>query len=282
MKNTTKVLDWRRIMNDNNNIVWHYCSYEAFKKIIESRSFKLSNIQLSNDPSELSKYKQYKDELCKYLYGERSSVAEFSFENEFSRDFYTTRFACFSLAKDSLPMWYMYGDECRGVAIGFSKGWFEKVINNLSNNHFIFPVFGKVRYSNIDQRKLIEEICSSNNPIKEHDIAKLSFFKSECYSFEDEVRIAVRTENNQFGHNYHQFSNEIWPFFFANQNNYMSDLFLSIEAEDGDEPITKIIIGPCFDAPLYRLFRFAYANGIKEDKIETSNIKHILKKDYLH
>ncbi len=141
-----------------NKVIYHYCSLDVFKLIIESASLRMTNISKSNDFDEIQYaydilsdviYSTYKKEArlrdIPYL---DNIINNFDFGDFFGNSmkesnltYYAT---CFSGNGDLLSQWRGYANDGNGIALGFYKGVFED-FNSESN-----PMFGDVIYD-VDQ-----------------------------------------------------------------------------------------------------------------------------------
>ncbi|HZV07585.1 MAG TPA: DUF2971 domain-containing protein [Gemmataceae bacterium] len=105
--------------------LYQYCSIAGFRGIITSRTLWCTDLESANDPRELKlgfqhfmdalnciRNEEYKGRAGIFLERLATEVRQ---SHERSQAFC----ACFSLARDALPMWAQYGDQSRGLAIGF-------------------------------------------------------------------------------------------------------------------------------------------------------------------
>jgi hypothetical protein len=121
--------------NSSEDILYHYCSMEAFLGIVQSQTLRLTNMRFMNDSKEISwlyelakkvlwdkKYRCHTDNerrLCDRLL---SHCDDLFLDEAFFPDY---NCSCFSLNGDSLSQWRAYADDGRGVAIGFSRKYME-------------------------------------------------------------------------------------------------------------------------------------------------------------
>lgn len=102
-------------------ILYHYCSTEAFHSIVTSKSVWLSALSLSNDTTEGA---LVLETVCAFLeeleIGDRDIEA---FRKQYKRvaDETLVLGFCMSKERDLLSQWRGYADGGRGVAIGFSE-----------------------------------------------------------------------------------------------------------------------------------------------------------------
>lgn len=146
--------------------LYHYCSLETFIAIISNKCLRLSDLSKSNDYMERkwilnvieeALNKSFKDEGIiinlreEYWYADginnHISYLLDMLNYDVTRSSYIT---CFSRNGDLLSQWRAYGDDGRGVAIGFDAKLFYKV-HNKRNNVYIEDVL-------YDKEEQIEEI----------------------------------------------------------------------------------------------------------------------------
>jgi hypothetical protein len=201
------------------NIVYHYCDLETFRKIIRKPKLRLTNIVKSNDESEI-KYGLgvFKEETYMSIRRvvrklKNPELIEFS-ENFDSDEFFSTLFeatdfayyaVCFSQAGDSLSQWRAYANNGNGVAIGFNTSYlktFSRYRNRLLE-------YRKINYSKNALRKIITEylekaltVISEGEAILQCDyenvllrllskaIYSSVFYKHHAFKEEKEFRLA--------------------------------------------------------------------------------------------
>ncbi|NFD77379.1 DUF2971 domain-containing protein [Clostridium botulinum] len=138
-----------------NEKLYHYCSLETFIAIISSKCLRLSDLSKSNDYMERKWImnileealdKSFKDEGViinlreKYRYGDDINnhidyLLEMLREDETQPSYIT----CFSRKGDLLSQWRAYGDDGRGVSIGFDSKLLYKV-DSCKNDIYIEDV----------------------------------------------------------------------------------------------------------------------------------------------
>lgn len=171
-------------------IVYHYCTLDTFEKIVTNGTLKLTDITQSNDGNELVFYAnnyerlrdyfiqlEKKDEKLGYLkkcldmvYGYINNIVCYT--------------SCFSKLIDSLGQWRGYGDDGKGIAIGFDT---EK-LTEFENYKFFFD---KVEYNKLPKETDVAEMI---NVVKDKDalsnfLMKSMFTKYRGYSDEKEYRL---------------------------------------------------------------------------------------------
>lgn len=111
------------------DIAYHYTSLEAFMSIVQSKTFRLTSLSMSNDKSELSySPDQFRSDFNKATKGHAcharfASNSDKAF-NEICVKGKTEKVFSLSLtsAKDNLMHWRAYGDQGKGVCICFNCG----------------------------------------------------------------------------------------------------------------------------------------------------------------
>lgn len=120
---------------NEDTILYHYCSAEAFFKIIMNRTLRFSDITKSNDSGELefifNEYMKYCDKEFSNKDNCYINVAK-SLKKEKDRDLenQTCYVACFSKNEDDLSQWRGYAPN-GGFAIGFHKEKLEGFANSI-------------------------------------------------------------------------------------------------------------------------------------------------------
>ncbi len=123
---------------------YHYCKADTSLKIIETKCLWLTNLTKSNDEDEVKRtfvnlWSKIKDELMNNNYDipDVDSLIELidrqiKTEVFMSIDGYETPYGvCFSDNRDLFQNWKEYGDEGKGLALGFS----EQIFNAIKKQH---------------------------------------------------------------------------------------------------------------------------------------------------
>lgn len=169
-------------MKEQTDIVYHYCSVEAFLNIIQNAKLWLSDIYKSNDTQEFiwlrnQINKKIKEEINQInqntldIWDAFSSIDDGGIEGTYA--------VCFSENCDQLSQWRGYAQDGCGMAIGFSK----KELKNLKREHFLS--FGKVIYDEKKQEKFIDKIINENLiKMKNKIIANVAIELNMNYQFD--------------------------------------------------------------------------------------------------
>lgn len=112
--------------------LYHYCTVETLKAIIENKTLRLSDISKSNDSKEID---FLFDEYCKWVLTSKENqnnspiyANSIKFFKKEQLDSTTFLVLCFSRRKDDLHMWNCYGNE--GVSIEFDEDSLKNYFKN--------------------------------------------------------------------------------------------------------------------------------------------------------
>lgn len=104
------------------NILYHYCSNDAFCSIINNKTVRLSSLRLSNDRTEGTVVSKVFEALAA---DDPERVDGFSsYVKELESPYHALGF-CLSEADDLLSQWRGYADDGAGFSIGFSREYLE-------------------------------------------------------------------------------------------------------------------------------------------------------------
>lgn len=269
--------------------LYHYTTLDALSYIIKEDSlhFNLSEYCSLNDKDELN----YFDREVFNLLRQNKYLNSSSFINiqqqrtgqqhmEQTDSFYVLSF---SEAKDSLPMWSMYGDNCRGAVIEIDSPIQESSNNSLKELIKKFesfeesapPSFIKEDYNTDDS--LVEMVVKlltmaqieniSTDYIYEaynRFVKKFSIYvKSPFFEYEKEWRLAIRLHNNRE-------KDKIKSRICKNGN-----IIHYYEHTMEKEKLKRIILGPlCNNEAKGNLEKLLKSRGYKDVEIEVSKIPY--------
>lgn len=177
-----------KMENKENNLIYHYCSLEAFLQIIKNNTLRFSDITKSNDGEEVIYISNL---FVKYL---KSKNLKSNSYNYFSKDFLKeNRYFVLSLSTncDSSSEWLIYGKN--GISIGFDRNELKQYFASLkilgSN-----PSLDFIRYVSFDDLKdlkdkfddYISKNDSLNAAIQTSHVAPI--YKNKCWEYENEWR----------------------------------------------------------------------------------------------
>lgn len=223
------------------NILYYYCNIKTLNEILDKQSILLTDMTKSNDADEFHFiFEMYR----KYLYIKHGKDYSLPIElniKEFKKANISIRpmARCFTTKKDDLSMWRAYGDDGKGVCIGFE---FKSLLETLSNC--------KVQDKNIELKKV--EYIDKNTKNKDklnrlfkdckdeefiinnfNTLLELSLFnKNKIFKQEDEWRIGV---------NAHVIKTEKDD---RSNLEFSSDIGFYIRITINLDSISEIIIGP--------------------------------------
>lgn len=274
-------------------IVYHYCSLETFISIVTNKIIWLSHSRNTNDKTEclfalkhiinvLENYchnKKY-DKLLDEIIEDTKTIVDFPY------------IFCCSKEKDLLSQWNKYGDDGKGIAIGFDinciphidilgKGDFT---NNLIIDEINYNMKGidEIIIKSINTIPLLRKRGLNNNKIKNNIIEfyKMlsTFIKDKGFKEEKEVRFAfkacyahlLKSLNNDFNVNC---SKHPQIRFRISDNNIISYFEQNFDAN----AIKEIVLGPkCkVNSNQLTLFLSEYLPEVRrKNKILKSNIPY--------
>jgi hypothetical protein len=169
----------------NKNIVYHYCSLEAFYSIITTKSFWLFSLDSSNDLEEMTGAKKIIDKVLE----EEKYKSIYKPDNFKQEEFYSL--SCTS-KRDSALHFNKYADNDNGVCIGIDTDVFKKYLNSISqlNSYFSYFFFIKVIYNDKQKEKeIIKYIEEKLRYINQSE----KFKKKELF----DVHIGMFSEKNK-------------------------------------------------------------------------------------
>ena len=155
------------------NILYHYCSVETMLKILQNYCLWLSDVERTNDKSELKYFAEqmekmlfniiesYRGKVNDELLNLVKEVLKKSIRSIYLDSAYIVRntknyCCCFSESADLLSQWRAYGNDGQGVAIGFNAKLLSKIDDMYSYD------FVKVIYNQKNVFKNIQEYMEEN------------------------------------------------------------------------------------------------------------------------
>jgi hypothetical protein len=136
----------------NENIIYHYCSLEAFHSIITKKSFWLFSLNSSNDLEEMTGAKKIIDKVL-----EEEKYKSISKCDDYECDEFYALSCTFKM--DSALHFNKYADNDKGVCFGIDTKVFEKYLKNtmLMDLYLGYFFFSKVIYDDREKEKEIKE-----------------------------------------------------------------------------------------------------------------------------
>ncbi|MDE7395269.1 MAG: DUF2971 domain-containing protein [Clostridiales bacterium] len=280
------------------DILYHYCSMDAFIKIIESKKLRLGNVIQMNDPTELSLrsinwieliYNHYKKApfKFKFLYDNKEfNMAQYLNLMNYHQDTIRTDsffVFCMSTLSDDLNQWRVYGDNGNGVCLGFDVANIFDLIEHDSN--FTYNELEYEDLQSIADFATDSMLCKiedyyragDNNGLHkfiENFYSDLEFFvlryKHPAYKAESEARLIYKKHNIQKDTAIFQKTDDI---IICTD---FSDIKTYKEISLSDMKIKNITFGPTNRVPIDNILLFLHANNIEIDsnQIYYSNIPY--------
>ena len=272
--------------------LYHYCTVETLKAIIENKTLRLSDISKSNDSKEID---FLFDEYCKWVINSKDNQNDslmyansIKFFKKEQLDCTTFLVLCFSRKEDDLHMWNCYGNE--GVSIEFDednlKDYFkntigvgvdeelnEKIVNLKSSP--IKMELKDVKYYNsktivnyFKDRRLNSNVKDFSKIINDSPFCKNKFFKCE-----KEVRLVFVWIHNSELPNYLSFLDrgiikEKICFKSISNDKYSHKMVIDIPIQT--KLIKSIRLAPNCKMTIKDIKELLFINGI-EDDIEIQN-----------
>ena len=194
---------------NSNDIVYHYCSVDAFLNIIQKSELWISDVRKSNDAKEFSWISdKINSKIENKLVEEAQSLNAWKagFKWNVDNDCYMDQIytVCFSESSDSLSQWRAYSQDGHGLAIGFSK----ELLTTLNSFDPYCLKFGKIIYSEDKQEKFVNSVVDEiqKNTKTEsaaymigagmsiHNKMRFMFYKNPSFNEEKEWRIVFLTK----------------------------------------------------------------------------------------
>ena len=249
--------------------IYHYTSLSGFEAIIKSKYIRLTNSLISNDKKEINwvmdlLMEMYPDRLSEIL--KIKTVFEIALKN-----YYKPHLACFSLDPDQLSQWRGYGNDGKGVSIGFNMDYFEK-IKRIENREF---VIGRIVYNKLKQKKLLSQLIEKENIFQKFDSID-DYFSLILYC-SGLVGLGIRIKHNSFKeekevrliHGYEEIAaqSDIFEYYFTNDTlKTFIEIPLDIQ-KNSDNIINEIVLGPKCKVDPDLLGGFLDVNGFFSSKI---------------
>ncbi|MEE9368963.1 MAG: DUF2971 domain-containing protein [Pontiella sp.] len=262
------------------DILYHYCSVDTFQNIILSKVLWLSDLSKSNDSKE---GKIAPERLGKWLQAKHNcSREECDFVYKLYEEWASRKHClgtCFSNDGDLLSQWRGYGDDGRGIAIGFSSDWLSSLLAHPCEAPRKTAGLIPILYTEEDQydpieahlddlARTISEDVRNDNPRATNAYATIFTIGSEIlYQYKDEFfkeelewRIRCGTQGSKLLHR--SINGKIIP--------YM-EMPLHCEDLNHLNPISRLVLGPKNTVPEQIIKKLLESNGFKSDiRIERS------------
>ncbi len=178
------------------NRFYHYCNLDAFLSIMQSKKLWLTSAKNMNDPTEIELF--YNNLKLKNTDVQNTLVDLFT-----NRERANSFLCCFSKHRDLLSQWRAYGDDGRGISIGFDG----ELMGNANKYNPIETIYAQnglfvqpVDYGTKKSDEFFDTLLKNSKDLIEStpnkNLTDLFYFtdfmsvyeKNEYYQEEDEIR----------------------------------------------------------------------------------------------
>lgn len=169
-----------QIMNEwGKDILYHYCSTEAFHSIVTTHSIRLSSLSLSNDSMEGN---MATDALVRLAKRDRLDAGTIQILRG-KLDLYINESLgfCLSEHRDQLSQWRGYAADATGVAIGFSREYLELLRDEYNSSE-----------NGNDPGFTIEEVVYEQ---KEHEVKVLPLYEELKKAIDNGVPLEAKKDS---------------------------------------------------------------------------------------
>lgn len=216
---------------ENSDLLYHYCSMDAFVNIVKSGKIRMGDLKSMNDPSELSLqnfnfgeiiYKQYLKDPFEFKVETEKQVIDMqtfllptlvNFNFGQCGRYSNLLFAlCFSDKNDDLTQWRLYGDQGNGVCLGFKKSEienFKKIDKNFTVKKIdyfsdielkLIKIAKKIlkKIKTLYQNEQYKDLEAYRYDLSSDLIEEWPAYKPDDYLLENETRLIYRLNNHRF------------------------------------------------------------------------------------
>jgi len=161
------------------DILYHYCSTEAFHSIVTTHSIRLSSLSLSNDSMEGN---MATDALVRLAKRDRLDAGTIQILRG-KLDLYINESVgfCLSEHRDQLSQWRGYAADANGVAIGFSREYLELLRDEYNSSE-----------NGNDPGFTIEEVVYEQ---KEHEVKVLPLYEELKKAIDNGVPLEAKKDS---------------------------------------------------------------------------------------
>jgi hypothetical protein len=261
----------RVFQSEIDRVVYHYCSAETLRAILESKSLRFTDINMLNDSMEVQwGYSAFEEAATRLIRRIGLSdkipempVAFFDSVDEIIAkiEFIAHPFvSCFSFEGDSLEQWRSYADDGRGFAIGFRASGLQQLQVAVLSVEYdretqikemmaaLIALYFRKHAEAEAERNLFFEDCMLT-------ASYMVAFKHPAFLHEQELRcvraVNIKNENNTF-----RFTDPGKPGeggqrldrlpvkFQVRDNHLCAYLDMPFSSPDGASPIAEVVMGP--------------------------------------
>jgi len=260
-------------MTKMSDLLFHYCSTQAFHSIISNRSIWLSSLTSSNDSTEGKLAADLLHELVNLQEPSPEKVKKIAKTIKNFESIADGVGFCLSKEKDRLSQWRGYADDGRGLSIGFSKEYIAEKICITSDSGADIKL-EEVVYEKHGQDLILMQYCESlmklNNSVESEAVDRFELakqliknrFKIKNSSFKEEAEwrllsfFIVGTESNK-------------DILFRSSSNRLTP-YLNVPLPQNSKAILEVDLGPKNTTPKNVVEMFLNAHGFHNVKVEQS------------
>jgi hypothetical protein len=284
-----RMLQDRLYAPTNNELIYHYCSSDAFVKIVSSRTMWLSAYDSLNDTTErgwgYQMFKKATSQLSKEI--DIRFIEAISTMVDKAYSMAMTMIGSYSLESDALSQWRAYADDGRGFAIGFSPNQMEVPAKPLrvlyEQDQQMYELLGNIRHSYRYEKSIGFQY---NDELKSHFYnigLDLCAYKHPSFREEKEIRyvhvsaqspegkppslvsLGARDQNGKL------ISGPIKVQFRATHNgNIVPYVVIDYTNRGTKSPIEEIILGPRNPNSVAKVEVFLNTIGVRGAKVRRS------------
>ena len=271
---------------DESDMMYHYCSMEAFEGILSSKSLWLSDSMFMNDKYEGRWIDKIVEEVILALKDEYSEyqLAKYTMQFNTLKD-KKAYMCCFSKESDKLSQWRAYAKDATGVAIGFSRTAMGLICDFDFELALMDVLYNKEKHIHIIKESIK---LSLDNDYIGNDKELSHYFKNPSFYEEEEVRFLYTPENDM---SQHTFADPLASKYYELMSNNISHIKQRVrEGEEipyfeydltgtmkgfSSELIPKIVIGPRNRTDLKQIQELLKKQGLDGTEIVYSESSYI-------
>lgn len=184
------------------DVMYHYCSLEAFMGIITSKCLWMTSAAYTNDALEMNSINKCVQKVLENIYKHRDiSFEEFKKKGEWYENNEKASMpfiCCFSENLNNFSQWRLYADDCQGVAIAFNMAKLRDRLGIVDSPNILEEGYSGDWVHYISKDKEAELQSKIENEIEKYDVFCVNdiiryvqnfFFKMDWFKDEKEIRI---------------------------------------------------------------------------------------------
>lgn len=192
-----------------NQSLYHYTSAEAFKVIAETGQMRLSRADQTNDPFEFVLVRDFVIGFLDAMANDSAEMNDKIFWTRLLTSYRTVSspesfyISCFSLRKDSIPMWRLYAGEGEGIVFGLRQRAFSAFDARLTRVDYLKdfePLFDHIlEYTRKSNGEYIDApIDTDGVPLVVRLLEATVSSKKAHWDYEEEIRLGFSYNADQY------------------------------------------------------------------------------------